>query len=67
EEPVAAFGAVTASLICGRTIVVRLVEVSANCLITDLQSEHFVDEKGALFPGALFEGYHQTLSRGNCG
>ncbi|MER8872916.1 hypothetical protein NKJ73_22350 [Mesorhizobium sp. M0074] len=23
-------------------------------MITDLQSEHFVDEKGALFPGALF-------------
>ncbi|ESX18811.1 hypothetical protein X765_32270 [Mesorhizobium sp. LSHC440B00] len=23
-------------------------------MITDLQSEHFVDEKGALFPDALF-------------
>ncbi|ESY29627.1 hypothetical protein X748_28070 [Mesorhizobium sp. LNJC386A00] len=26
-------------------------------MITDLQSEHFVDEKGALFPGALLNAF----------
>ncbi|QKC92329.1 hypothetical protein EB230_31055 [Mesorhizobium sp. NZP2234] len=45
--------------------------LSAHCLITDLQSQHFVDEKGALFPGRPFLRIVTRLAQarwipGNC-